>query len=511
MMLLANANALTIPLPDNSVHCVVGSPPYYRMRRYEGVEPTVWPSVTYRPMPGMEPLTLPGDVECEHVWASEQQVTHRLQSNLGDNSTFSTDRNDRIVESQLEHATCRICGAWRGTLGNEPTLEMFIGHLVAIFREVRRVLRDDGTMWLNLGDSYVSQGGPGQSRRGVPGLKPKDLMMAPHRVALALQADGWWVRNDNVWVKGLSFCEDYAGSCMPESVTSRCTKAHEYVFMLTAKSRYFWDQEAVKEKAVGNDPRNKNHKYTDAWNGGDRFQRTKAGLVDVGPVSKRNLRDVWAIANHDVEFAKFCAAQGIDVSALVAAYLDGQHSLKSAWAVNPGSYKGGHYAVFPPELVEPCIKAGTSEKGVCSECGEPWKRVVEKQTESRSNAALAGTEKIQGKGHVTSQVRDDHDVRNGPTAASKTVSWRPTCDCDAGEPVPAIVLDPFAGSGTTGEVARRLGRDAVLLDLSRQYLVEQATSRLELDRWKAWHRGGNGQERLSVTGLPLFERQEVAV
>jgi DNA modification methylase len=474
--LLGVANALTIPLPDNSVHCAVGSPPYYGLREYEGVGPTVWPSVTYRPVPGMEPITLPGDVECGHVWGE-----HRVQYQRGKVGRQSTLKGgpqsggDGRVQEISQGQWCQMCGAWQGTLGNEPTLEMFIGHLVAIFREVRRVLRDDGTMWLNLGDSYVSQGGPvkelwgdvlgqsgarrdgwggaGQSRRGVPGLKPKDLMMAPHRVALALQADGWWVRCDNVWAKGRDGDVGDAGygAAMPMSRTDAPTHTHEYVFQCSPSERYYYDAVAVRQHWID-------------WDESNPTRRHKS----------HHLRSVWLLGSG-------------------------------------GGYSGAHFAPFPLELASLCISAGTSERGVCSECGAPWERVVEKQTENRSNATLAGTEKIQSKGLVTSQVRDDHDVRKGPCLHTKTIGWRPTCDCDAGDPVPAVALDPFVGSGTTLLEARRLGRRGIGLDASRTYLRREATPRLELDRWKAWEGGGNGRDHdvLDLEELPMFRGVEV--
>jgi len=557
MLTLVNGDAVRIPLPDQSIHTVVTSPPYWGLRAYEGIEPTVWPGVTYCPMPGVEPITIPGDKDCDHVWGEE-----RVQYQRGSASDQSTldggpqSGGEGRVQEVSQGQWCQRCGAWRGMLGLEPSVEMFIGHLVLVFREVRRVLRDDGTAWINLGDSY-SGSGKGSGGRGAwhgtkqrtnagsiglpvqdwnqTGLKPKDLCGIPWRAALALQADGWWLRSDIIWTKGLAFCEDYAGSCMPESVRDRCTRAHEHVFMLTKKPRYFWDREAVKEDAVGRDPGNTYHKGAEAWLEGDKFQRTKVGLAEMGPVAKRNLRDVWAIANHDAEFAKFCGAQGVDIGALLTAYRDGQRDLKDAWAVNPASYPGSHYAVFPAELVEPCIKAGTSEHGVCPICKAPWERVTKKTAKVDPSAKESWFD------HGKSSEYQMGRAQRGKRYLDRTVGWRPTCDCtvsvDSGaldpntgegidvartpEPVPATVLDPFAGSGTTGEVARRLGRDCVLLDLSHDYLAEQAAVRLEIDKLKAWHggngngnghrnRNGNGRKHEStiLEGLPLFAMTE---
>jgi len=235
-------------------------------------------------------------------------------------------------------------------IGLEETPDEYVAQLVAVFREVRRVLRDDGTLWLNLGDSYANDGkwggysggkhtkalhgdtGVGRERR-TTGLKPKDLIGIPWRVAFALQADGWWLRQDIIWHKP---------NPMPESIKDRCTKAHEYVFLLSKSASYFYDAKAVQEKATGKPPGNKTHKAAD----------------------ERNRRSVWTIGSKP--------------------------------------YAGAHFATMPPELAALCIQAGS---------------------------------------------------RVGDT-----------------------VLDPFLGSGTTGEVAEALGRRWVGCELNPAY-VKQAEAR----------------------------------
>ena len=226
-----------------------------------------------------------------------------------------------------------------GQIGLEQAPTEYVAKLVEVFREVRRVLRDDGTLWLNLGDSYAAnrsyqvpstKGGPkhspGQAVNGkgsvVPeGLKPKDLIGIPWRVAFALQADGWYLRQDLIWHKP---------NPMPESVRDRCTKAHEYVFLLSKSPRYYFDQEAIKEPAVSEKPAgNKCHKYADAYAAGTSEEhRTKAGLLALAGVEweKRNRRSVWTIATRP--------------------------------------FKGAHFATFPSDLIEPCILAGCPEGGI---------------------------------------------------------------------------------------------------------------------------------------------------
>lgn len=220
-----------------------------------------------------------------------------------------------------------------GQIGLEPTPEEFVSKLVEVFREVRRVLRDDGTLWLNLGDSYAAnrtyqvpstKGGPKHSEsqaaggKGsvVPkGLKPKDLIGIPWRVAFALQADGWYLRSDIIWHKP---------NPMPESVTDRPTKAHEYLFLLAKSERYYFDSEAFKERATSETPAgNKTHKYTDAYERSDSEEhRTKAGLL--------------ALAGREWE----------------------TRNRRTVWTVPAQPFRGAHFATFPPALVEPCVLAG---------------------------------------------------------------------------------------------------------------------------------------------------------
>jgi DNA modification methylase len=270
-----------------------------------------------------------------------------------------------------------------GQLGLEATPEEFVAKMVEVFREVRRVLRADGTCWLNLGDSYAGSWGnygghnrgKGNSQRPIVngsqapnpaydglekykpaaanklvGLKPKDLIGIPWRVAFALQADGWWLRQDIIWSKP---------NPMPESVTDRCTKAHEYLFLLTKSAKYYYNAEAIKENGVGRE----NYFGSDAYSEGS--GRNDSGTYDPSPCVKRNKRSVWEIASFP--------------------------------------YAEAHFATFPPKLVEPCILAGCPEGG--------------------------------------------------------------------------LTLDPFAGSGTVGNVALKLGRNFIGIELNPEY-IELAKARI---------------------------------
>jgi DNA modification methylase len=325
--------------------------------------------------------------------------------------------------------------------------------MVAVFREVRRVLRSDGTLWLNYGDSYAHDGcGPqGDSpaarpknraqrdndkrRRNNHGLKPKDLVGMPWRVAFALQADGWWLRSDIIWHKP---------NPMPESVTDRPTSAHEYLFLLAKSARYFYDADAIRERMTG---------HTRLIDG--------VKVSGEGGLSKRSGMKHRFIGNQ---------ATGPDAKINPAG-----RNKRTVWTVATQPYSGAHFATFPPKLITPCILAGTSERGCCSECGAPWVRVV---------VASGGDIGKTGKAWNVENDRGTNTKRGAGSTKDyrrTTTGWRPTCDHDA-EVVPCTVLDPFGGSGTTAEVAEALGRRWVLIELNPDYepLIRRRTAQLGL-------------------------------
>jgi DNA modification methylase len=447
---LGDCRAVLAELPAESVHCVVTSPPYWGLRDYGTAS---W---------------VGGDEACDHL--GPPMRTNNKPSDPS--ATFHGGAN-RGTEPWKD-GICRKCGATRvdSQLGLEPTPEAYVEAMVAVFREVRRVLRSDGTVWLNLGDSYnstfesnkngISSGLMNDGRRNeesrtrslaktkgqgqhigrglVSGLKPKDLVGIPWRVAFALQADGWYLRSDIIWSKP---------NPMPESVTDRPTKAHEYLFLLSKSPRYYFDADAVREaQTTPADAMRPVYGPGGGWTSGPQAARRNGGANVDGNPAGRNLRTVWTIAT--------------------------------------APYPGAHFATFPPKLVEPCIKAGTSERGVCPECGAPWERVVERG--QSHYASIKGDRTWQemeavshARGEVTNvQTRTERGTVPSLRAASTaTTGWEPSCACQllapsglpAGlTPVPATVLDPFAGSGTTAMVAQSLSRRAILIDLNADYL-----------------------------------------
>lgn len=410
-------------LEAESVHCVVTSPPYWGLRDYGT---GMWDG---------------GNPDCDHLGEP-----FRTKANLNKNwgAGFSDVKNKE--GRQPFGATCGKCGARRvdSQLGLEPTPDLYLERMVAVFREVRRVLRADGTCWLNIGDSY-NGGGPnggysekqasnagsdGAVVKSAPGLKPKDLCMIPARLALALQADGWWLRSQIVWSKP---------NPMPESVTDRPTSSYELVYLLTKRPRYFFDAEAVRERITSEAS----------------IARARSTPVQIAPPQHH---------------------QGRERRGRRPIPLDGENgcrNVRNVWEIATQPYPEAHFATYPEELVRRCILAGTSERGCCPKCGAPIKRVVAREM-------------------AWPRLREDK---------FHTLGWNPTCnhlDFDAERPtregtetlerqregrsamsdkpssassltVPCTILDPFFGSGTTGLVARKHGRRTVGIELSPDY------------------------------------------
>ena len=329
-----------------------------------------------------------------------------------------------------------------GQLGLEATPEEYVRAMVSVFDRVWRVLRDDGTLWLNLGDSYSGgktgrddkndggglyagrqKGRTGDETRNRPvpeGLKPKDLVGIPWRVAFALQADGWYLRQDIIWHKP---------NPMPESVTDRCTKSHEYIFLLTKSAKYFYDAEAVKEQS----------ETTSIFHGS---LTSKSG------------------ANGDRNAGGRCGV-GDDV---------GTRNKRSVWTVPSAPYSEAHFATFPPNLIKPCILAGTSARGCCPKCGAPWERVVE--SNNPPNDGVTKSRYQEGMAANRLAMKRQAARERGEEFVNRTVTtgWQPTCECGETTTQPCTVLDPFGGSGTTGKVALEFGRNAVLIELNPDYV-----------------------------------------
>ncbi len=355
-----------------------------------------------------------------------------------------------------------------GALGSEKTVEEYVANLVEVFTEVWRVLRDDGSVYLNLGDCYAGSGRGGnpdagtkqgtnrgsqtvgvlygrdhggreQERRRIreqienqkaSGLRPKDLIGVPWRVAFALRDWGWYLREDIVWHKP---------NPMPESVVDRCTRSHEFVFHLTKSDRYFYDHEAIKEPYADATLYEADHSY-----GGTETKDYEGAKAQKPSASKRRI------------LASIKAGTG--------------RNKRDVWTIPVQPYRGGHFATFPEKLVEPCILAASSEGGECSACGAPYRRVTEKEPipdeiKAKFEEARARTREATGRtdGHTNFKPNFRRAVR--------TVGFAPSCKCGV-DPVPQIVMDPFLGSGRAGIVAKRLGRSVIGIDLNPDYVLQ---------------------------------------
>lgn len=400
-------------LPDSCVSMCVTSPPYYALRDYGTA---TWEG---------------GDAECDH------NQTRDWVSRTGGLDREHIAKANEVKQLRRSGSECAKCGAVRvdEQIGLEKTPELFIARLVEVFQEVKRILRDDGTCWVNMGDSYgrMQQSNVPQSKNPscVPpaatnrikngGVKEKDLLGIPWRLAFALQADGWYLRSDIIWHKL---------NPMPESVTDRPTKAHEYLFLFSKSKDYYYDAEAIREaqsegtfERFGMDGRRTGEgiKQTDSPNG---LIRDKATCADAILPNGRNRRTVWSIAT--------------------------------------APYAEAHFATYPPKLIEPCILAGTSEHGCCPKCLAPWERQVERvQVKRERPNDYTKRSGADGTGNSCANSVAGVDV--------KTLGWLPTCKCGEASTVPAIVFDPFGGSGTTAQVARALGRDWLLCELNPAY------------------------------------------
>jgi len=333
-------------LPDKSVHCCVTSPPYWGLRDYK-TPPCVWG----------------GDPDCDHEWGGV--LPHGRRGNRGVSGTGGN------LHPALDQAGagagagagdsgsfCQECGAWRGSLGLEPTIQLFVEHITEIFRDVRRVLRDDGNLWLNLGDSFAANRGyqvPDSkhinvgNNRGMKacdiGLKPKDMCGIPWRVAFSLQDDGWYLRSDIIWEKA---------NPMPESVKDRPTKSHEYLFLLTKSKRYYYDYRAILEPA-GSDTlprrgrgRSAVHKFADGGPGNQTIAKDLSKCVSLPNRTALIESKKW-----DKRHAGYSKT--------------GYRNKRSVWTVATKPFSGAHFATFPPKLIEPCILAGCPEGGVVLE------------------------------------------------------------------------------------------------------------------------------------------------
>ena len=340
-----------------------------------------------------------------------------------------------------------------GQIGLEDTPALYVAALVDVFREVRRVLRGDGTLWLNLGDSYSSGGGgdpyrrttsgklmPPQMLASAAGIPMKNLLGIPWRVAFALQDDGWILRSDIIWSKP---------NAMPESVTDRPTREHEYLFLLSKSPRYFYDVNAIREP----------HKEAS-------LKRVQTGL------DTDRQRDYPG------------AAQTIKMGDDQQMCHPAGRNRRTVWTIATQPFSGAHFATMPEALIEPCILAGSSSQA-CETCGATWGRVMER--DKGANESQQRPKRTSGMDSHTStlSLSGNHGAgwhTNGSKIHDRGFAPRCACAVNTGSAA-SVVLDPFGGSGTVARVAERYQRNAILIDLNADYieLQEQRTNGVQVE------------------------------
>ncbi len=339
--MILRADARFMPIADQSVNCVVTSPPYWGLRDY-GLDPSVWG----------------GDDGCEHDFTGVIHHEHRAQGSHGKSRTterfYGGDPSRRFNEDHQRHFTTHFCkcGAWRGSLGLEPTLELYVQHIVEIFREVRRVLRKDGTLWLNLGFSWDGKG---------------NVVDQPGTVKDVLVADGWFCKAPIIWHKP---------NCMPSSQTKRPTMDFEmvYLFARDQGTKYYFAQDAVKEPVTGNahargDGVNpKAADWPKGWDGskgkGGHGSIHREGRERHDSIQSRKTRaKVGHKSNPDSMRNGIRPKQNASFSAAVKDLVE-YRNIRSVWTIATQPFSGCHFATFPEKLVEPCIKAGCPEGGI---------------------------------------------------------------------------------------------------------------------------------------------------
>jgi hypothetical protein len=384
-------------MPSESVHLIVTSPPYWKLREY-GTPPQTWPD------------------------------------------------------------------GWVGELGLEDDPRMFVAHLMDVFREARRVLRPDGFCVVNLGDTY----------------RDKDMVGIPWMFAEAARDDGWWWRFQIPWLKR---------NGMATSVTDRPGVSNEWVTGLAKGPQYFWDVTATRtpQKTIG-----KRHEGKSGY---------REGHPSKGGIKVRSLNPSGAAprtGDWTFDAIDFLIDEQREWLAHLERIKDGGQWLVCdpegdplAVVANVVSSKEFHFAAYPPRFVEPFVRAGTSEQGCCKACGNPMVRVVEKErvaTRPGNNSKVyADPQDSPYKSHSGAIVGNRDPKRH--CTVFHTKGWAPSCSCDAGDPVPCTVLDPFGGTGVTAEVAMKLGRQAILIELGEPYV-------------------GIAERRVGKLGSPMFPASE---
>ena len=447
-------------MPDKSINCIITSPPYWSLRSYK-TDGVIWDA----------------DPDCQHDFISDNYVNDNMRFHPGHNSTVGNALNPEIYikhsggnkgkmgpdnPAHFESSSqfCSLCGAWKGELGSEPTFKLFIAHLVSIFDECKRVLRDDGTLFVNIGDTYASSGslnsrfyheknqgkhqlGDGDrllskeySGRGrTDEVSAKSLCLIPERFAIEMVDSGFILRNVLIWHKI---------NAMPSSAKDKFSPDFEFVYFFT-KSKYYYFEQIFEPIKMDSIMRNRRGQNKGKWH------------------DKDAPKGFYQTLHKEREFTGY---EGIEEE------LENSQSRnkRCVWSIPTKSLKLKHYAAFPETLVEPMIKSGCPEY-VCSKCNKPRKKVYE----------YSGS--IIGKGFTDHEADNEmglhrvkHPKKDDEPYMRKEIGYS-NCGCNAGFDS-GIVLDIFMGAGTVGVVAKKLNRHYLGIELNSKY-VEMAEKRIK--------------------------------
>lgn len=416
-------------VPDNSIDMCMTSPSYWGLRDY-----------------GVEQI-FGGNKNCEHEWG---ETFIRMKSG---GKGYLQDAN-KGSWSKNEQSVCKLCGAWKGQLGLEPTPELYIEHMTEIFHEVKRVLKKEGTFWLNVGDTYFGSGcgtndyrTPASISLSKPELynsprpqnikqhrylKSKSLCMIPERLAWSLIQDGWILRNKIAW---------YKPNSMPSSAKDRFSNTWEYIFLFSKGKKYYFDLDAVRES----------HKE-------DSIKRAcRAAHRDDKPYAVQGERDYIGYENIESNFKN---SKLRDVNAL--GKNPGDH-----WSISTKSFPEAHFAVFPEKLCEKPIKAGCPEE-VCKKCGKAKERIIKQERKNTRPGRNVGQGKSGKDADPNESLHGSDLTKYRQSISYKTIGWA-SCNCNAGFEG-GIVLDPFCGAGTALYVAKEMRRRYIGIDIKQKYI-----------------------------------------
>lgn len=399
-------------LPSDSVHCVVTSPPYWNGMRDYKTPPIVWDD--------------PGG--CDHAWG--------------------------VGPGRF----CEKCSAWEGNLGDEPTVQLYIKHLVDVFHETYRILHHHGQMFINISDSRANRQWAG----------------VPWRLALALQEDGWRWEDEIIWVK-----DNYS----PGSHTNRTVRAHEVILVMNKNKNAYWDQFAIREKSSSPERERRIRELIKGMGDGqynlrsigrngqaepgkDGTMRSRQARIDASAKGFRNRCSVWEISAQPFTL-EMCRACKQVYSRSIYTQLSRNDDDVAICRCGSTDWVS-HFATFPEDLVRLCVMVGSSERGCCPKCLSPWERIIEKRF-----VKLA--DRMPGRRYARNVHRQlaAMDVNSRDEMGFnelRHVGWKPRCDCTPGPPVPCTVLDLFGGSGTTAKIAQETGREWILIELQEDYI-----------------------------------------